>query len=999
MSESRFDVVSENTWKSSHPAQSSTVSLSRANSDLSLYAPVRRRSVVEAPGVATRTAVPPPQLAKKTSFRHSHTGTPSHSRHNSMESDSYRVLSMPPRLVDPDTVERVVTPVESHYKQLGGMKFGSLRITNGDASPFPSPETERPRRKPVADAAITITTTEEVVAISSDNRRTEVEVVVKKSDSLLIQSPELKEPKPIYRLLSPITTTFLKLDANSTKSSAAPKSPAKGHSPKPALEGTTGEYLEQIHFSPFSMVDSREGTPELKTTSKHTAQEDNLFEDDVNIEISSVEILDIRDDWHAKPRLERPRPDPTQKSVRSVTRTDSGFVSSPTSESSHKPLSKADSGYSSNVSLRSFQSSKPARAKKEAPGPVSPRERSESRGSFLSDFRVPSPTLITMDDIMILEPPSREAPPPPIPPKDQPPLLSPNRSTHTPSPPLAAQHVALLAVPAKKAKKTPAAIDSSKSARAPLPSPEAQLSPAGSDSSNSTLSIGSGSHRPGKLLRLLSGASMRGPPSVHVTHPTDKSVPSVPVAIEARLHEHTGLFPMTTKRLALRKEASKETLKTIFSVGSVEVTHTEQSFQAVQDYEENRGSVDETKLHRKRSLQSLTGSLRHVAAHVMPSRKPVPHKAANPAQGGSDNKKREKQSTAKKQQLEDQDMDTDYEVGVTSLDSIRNSIGNSAFDQALFAAMAEERDAYFSPAGGRASTMTAQLERDMELRLARSKGKSPELQLQDAPSPIQSPLLPDMLVATTANQPGTVRTRSVRNLRVPPPLRPQSDGGPGRTQSLSRKPSRESVRSYPQAMPAGRDGTPSPPPLPAMNPRRSLTSQDLQQAYPAQHSAPGYLSHPEQSGWRPGKPPSSHSRGSSTSSSSQNVVLSPPYDRPASASPYDQQRRRTQPQLRHRSSHDSFNQPYALPGPSPYMTDPWMAAQYRQRQQRELQQAMNKYSGGGSDQANRHPPPYVLRSNHHRNRSLNNGPQPHNPPYRILHSYNSPAYKNVPIWG
>ncbi|KIH94605.1 hypothetical protein SPBR_05822 [Sporothrix brasiliensis 5110] len=48
------------------------------------------------------------------------------------------------------------------------------------------------------------------------------------------------------------------------------------------------------------------------------------------------------------------------------------------------------------------------------------------------------------------------------------------------------------------------------------------------------------------------------------------------------------------------------------------------------------------------------------------------------------------------------------------------------------------------------------------------------------------------------------------------------------------------------------------------------------------------------------------------------------------------------------------------------------------------------------------PPPNVVRGSHHRNRSMGSrhgpvsGPQA---PYRILHSYNSPAYRGVPIWG
>src|SRR4051794_38587479 len=56
-SENKMTVVTETTWKSSNPAQSTnpaSTTISRANSDISLYMPVRRRSIIQKPGVATR---------------------------------------------------------------------------------------------------------------------------------------------------------------------------------------------------------------------------------------------------------------------------------------------------------------------------------------------------------------------------------------------------------------------------------------------------------------------------------------------------------------------------------------------------------------------------------------------------------------------------------------------------------------------------------------------------------------------------------------------------------------------------------------------------------------------------------------------------------------------------------------------------------------------------------------------------------------------------------
>ena len=135
--------VSEATWKSSNPInipEAASTNISRANSDLSLYTPVRRRSMMQTPGVATRTRTMP--APPKANFRHSHPPTPSVSRQQSFDSIRSGVISMPPRMLDPDSMPRVVTPSEAGYQSIGAFKLGSLRIINGEASPL-SPELER----------------------------------------------------------------------------------------------------------------------------------------------------------------------------------------------------------------------------------------------------------------------------------------------------------------------------------------------------------------------------------------------------------------------------------------------------------------------------------------------------------------------------------------------------------------------------------------------------------------------------------------------------------------------------------------------------------------------------------------------------------------------------------------------------------------------------------------------------------------------------------------
>ena len=948
MSEIKFDAVSQSTWKSSHPTRPPSTTgngeLPRTNSDMSLYAPMRRRSIIQTPGVATRASNTEPvlSLSKKSSFRHSQPVTPSQSRKNSMD-EGMRIFSLPPRLTDSEEA-RAVTPCDSEYKQLGSIKFGSLRITNGAPSPYS-------RRAKEGDPDYLL-----------DND----------SKSSLGSGRDKKDGRPTSNQLSPISKTFLKLETGSSRPNSQVKVSEKEGDKK------ENDFLAGIEFAPFSL-DPGSKSPELQTTSKHMAVEDDLFEDDLTTEISSHEVLDVRMDPNArKLPANTAKIDTAQKGFRTVTRSDSGFVSSPTSEHSHKTLSKADSGYSSNVSLRSLRGSKVA-DKELPPCPVETARRPDversrsSTSSFLGDIRLPSPTL----DLIIGEP-DREAPPPPLPPKD----ISPTSPTYPRLTRLSRPHVAQLATtPAKKVRQPPAPLTSTQfrsSTSGPVSPVSAQLSPAGSDTSSSALSIGSGSHRPGKLQRLLSGTSMRGPPSVHPTHAVDKTVPSVPHEVEAKLIEHTGLFPITTKRLALRPQPSKDTLGTIFSVGSAEVAHADDAHKK-----------EDGKIKRRRSLQSIQNTIAHAAAAVIPSRKPINRKAV-PARDEIDN------SPATSVSGDD----------VIDMDYIGDSAGKSAFDQA-FAAMSGERDAYFNNEQRRSMTMNAQMERSLVLQLPDLKTHSP-LSMDGPSSSQSSPVtMPEIQTPKTSKGPPvSMRNRpgSVRHLRVPPPLRPQSTPATGlqraNTTSLSRQSSRENIHSYPPTSRSAAStedaASNSPPAIPPLNPRRSMTLQGHPMSAPLHWDKD----------WQPRRSASQRNHSRTSSMSSQG---SAPYARPASASPYAEQNRRApQPQLRHRSSYDGHARPmvpqgYSQPpsakpranqGYQRQSPDPWTSSHFRQLQQ--------QYGGGGWDANGRYHPPYVPRQGHYRRSSGSHGRSAQPPPqapYRILHSYNSPAYRHVPIWG
>ncbi|KAF4124775.1 hypothetical protein GMORB2_5441 [Geosmithia morbida] len=125
--------------------------LARSQSDLSMYVPTRRRSIVQVPGVATRTEPrwPPSQHGSMTSSMTSRQSFPaaipddSSSERNSFESYRRRHLSMPlPPSLDLDAAERAGTPPNIEFRQLGAIKFGSLHITNGTPNSTPGPEDE-----------------------------------------------------------------------------------------------------------------------------------------------------------------------------------------------------------------------------------------------------------------------------------------------------------------------------------------------------------------------------------------------------------------------------------------------------------------------------------------------------------------------------------------------------------------------------------------------------------------------------------------------------------------------------------------------------------------------------------------------------------------------------------------------------------------------------------------------------------------------------------------
>ncbi|KAK0656449.1 hypothetical protein B0T16DRAFT_385151 [Cercophora newfieldiana] len=1003
MSENKMTVVTETTWKSSNPTQPTkppSTTISRANSDLSLYMPVRRRSVIQKPGVATRANSLRDGPVARPNFRFSHPPTPNMSRQPSVESFRNGVLSMPPSVHDPE-VQRAVTPCEDNYQSTGAFKLGSLRIVNGAASPG-SPEVEKNRNRSQGFSskhADYFGATQ--IAESSDTAggKPSIPHIV----SLMVEAPQ---PRAIP--LDPINTSFLNLDTPTI-------SPALSPEPAPTSLAATitivPDYLADITFSPFSLENQLPASPKLETTSRTAALDAHLFEDEPQTEYSSTEVLDVREDANAKPKPERPDGDTGSR----FSRTDSGFESARSpSEYSHKQLTKADSGYSSNVSLRSFQ----AKAQEKELTLSLEKQSSHSSRGGVSVHSEERRSLSFVSAVSHLIPPEREAPPPPVPPKDHPPVsptqprpsTSTKKSGESANAPKPSLDVRVAAPPAinlplrnggpkspDSMPRTPGSAKSAKSAR--------------SDRSTSALSIGSGSHKPSKLQRLLSSARRpaAGPPTVHATHIEEKAnVPVVPREVEHKFHEHTGLFPLTTKRLALKPRASMDTLKTIFSVGSVEASASHEAVNIVPLAAKAPKSVVEEDHEAKEpgwrhTLQAVPSSIVSAAAHVIP-RKPVPKRSTSERIVSVKDKGFE---TPQKSSSPDSILVAEAELSTYT--SISNSLGNNAYDVALIA-MASGEDGPLSPQiMSRTLTLNESAMRRLELGSPSSSTKSPF----NLPSPTPPSPLAARNVSTVdkgkSPPPVSMATRRPMSLRVPQPLRSQSSterlsrknsredihSYPAAQPPLAKKPSRDSVRSYPaypQLPNSASDRSDPSPSIPPMDPRRIMSFRQSQysnnqvQNWETQ-TEHGYSGQASRSNSMVG-----HSRNNSVSSAPGGHA-GYGIQRPGSAQSW--QVYSAKPQLRHRASYDSFNlqQRRSQYGHPPSMSNGYSAPKSKY----DPWNSNGQFDpGAGLGLQDSRYPPYVPRG-HHRNRSISRV----NPsaPYRVLHSYNSPAYRNAPIWG
>ena len=950
MSENRRTSVTETTWKSSNPSHPPSAPITRANSEVSLYMPVRRRSIIQTPGVATRSSstrdLPPlPPLH----YRHSHPATPSVSRKQSIESYRSGVVSMPPPHVQglEDPEPRVMTPCEDKYLSIGAFKLGSLRITNGSPIPL-TPDIDSARGNAGSSAG---------QATAQDGY-------------------------------------FSRTQAPGSGISAAASAQGPVLSPR---------FLSEISQSPLtSPPRSQAPSRSLQTTSKATALDDLLFEDDAQPEYSSIEVLDIRLDPNAKP----PHAQLERDTGSGVSRTDSGFVSTASPASSeipYKPLAKADSGYSSNVSLRSFQA-KSRVAENQSATPSLEKHLSQSSAHEATPASPEEQSPWSQTEVYPA-PPERESPPPPVPPKDfgryssvprtrlegtaKQRVSMPSLVDHRTSSARPTRHsLNLLVTHSPGGGRGPASPESE--VRSPL-----SVGSSTSDNSGSGLSIGSGSQKPGRLQRFLSGARRpaAGPPVAHPTHALEQgSVPPVPQEVEHKLHDRADRFLPTAKRLTLKSRPSLDTLKTIFSVGSLEISldavNSLQTVPTAPEAESKEGLW-------KQTLASVPA----FAAHVIP-RKPITRKPV-PVRRDSTTEQARKSSSGRESEAPGTPRAVDGDAPIRSPEPSRRTM-----------------------------SLTFLADRGLKLRrrvsdlsLTHSATHSATHSTTDLPSPALPSPVAKAMAAENSRTPQSTNTNTARrplSLRVPPPLRPVS---------LSRKTSRESIQSYPamhtlaskpsmdslyshtSSQPGGGTGSVhslSPSGI-SMDPRRLQSFRGYHSPQASPYNSPDWEEvQADHSAGR--RTPQTFTPAGSRRNSISSIQSEGGFH-PHSVQAW--QVRTAQQPLRHRASYDGYSSQQRLSsqyyGHPPSMSNGYSApakpmAYDRHHNRGQLDPASTwsrsqadaaagqRYQGG----------PYQphVPGGHHRNRSTGDGHgRRPNPPYRVLHSYNSPAYRHAPIWG
>lgn len=502
-------------------SQPASAPISRTNSETSLYMPMRRRSIVQRPGVATRLHHSNPPMPSKSSFRKSLPASPSQTRSNLTESDEVRRISMPPIQLASQSSDRVITPCDLDYKQLGVMKFGSLRITNG-----------APRQTPTPGFA------DEFNIDPVDPGEDYFDL---KTNPLASISPGLQ-------------------DAGSTQSRLTNEQSQIG------IPCTIPEV-------PGGTVKSRTGKDEMSDVGNV-----GPFRPSTNIH--------TKGDSNANASPENSCMDVSNKTMNSLDRSDSGLISSLSSESSQKAPSKVDSGYSSNVSLRSFPSLRSATTDRSA----SSSHKMDSASHDANSTSDSSSRCTSSPPSQTRRLPSHLKVPLPATPETSPKSWSFSSFAHG----------SRIQFPSLRSARSQEFRDARMGGK-PTPVPIIITH----DAPDSLLphSLPDGSRNSGRLQKFLGGSRKRGPPKVRDLHTHEREVAAFSER-EDRLSDANGRLRPESRRLS---QPSKETLRTILSVGSADCPQVEREQSSKDNQTSPKGETKQ--FPRRKSWRMATQSI------------------------------------------------------------------------------------------------------------------------------------------------------------------------------------------------------------------------------------------------------------------------------------------------------------------------------------------------------------------------------------------------------
>ncbi|KJZ75915.1 hypothetical protein HIM_04739 [Hirsutella minnesotensis 3608] len=304
---------------------SDSPSLVRATSRAS-YIPMRRQSLILTPGVATRTTTDHPPLPAMPDIQINRVASVAHSDLSLHSDDTF--MSLPTSPVA-HLQDRPITPCEANYRQLGGIKFGTLRITNG--SPVSTP------------------------ALESDERIDKFS----SSSSSARSRHSLKQQAPAW----PLTGNQIPPYHGATGPMAHVTEPRQElrHSSREVSDDTSFAFnehdlpLRSYNPGPPKRHERSQDLTAAKSETLHQPGAHKLHQEFDDREIVSPEILDVRQELLTFRRADDDQAIVEQEQSNSITRSDSGGFSTSTSsrQSSQRTLSNTDSGYGSNLSSRS----------------------------------------------------------------------------------------------------------------------------------------------------------------------------------------------------------------------------------------------------------------------------------------------------------------------------------------------------------------------------------------------------------------------------------------------------------------------------------------------------------------------------------------------------------------------------------------------------------------------------------------------------------------------